>query len=87
MSRERSPEARQADDRDKTVLELVLDSRFPWSMKDLGHLLDDPIGAEDAAARLKSVGLVHRNGPLLFPTRAAIRAADLDLGVAGENDD
>jgi hypothetical protein len=86
MSREQSPIAREDDDTDKTVLELLLHSRWSWSVEEVGRLFNDAIKAEDAASRLERIGLVHRNVAFLFPTRAAIRAADLDLAVSGEND-
>jgi cystathionine beta-lyase family protein involved in aluminum resistance len=57
-----------------------------FGRNEVGRLFNDAIKAEDAASRLERIGLVHRNGAFLFPTRTAIRAADLDLAVSGEND-
>jgi hypothetical protein len=85
MTREQSPRAKEEDDTDKTVLELLLRARWPWSVEEVGRELGDTFRAEDAAGRLRAAGLAHRNGALLFPTRAAVRAADLDLAVEGEN--
>jgi len=65
---------------DKAVLELMLHSQqWPWSVEEVGRELDDHLGAEDALSRLSGAGLVHRHDRFVFPSRAAIRAVDLDL--------
>lgn len=68
---------------DKTVLELLLHSKqWLWSVEEVGRELDDLISAEDAVTRSSGTGLVHHRGGFVFPTRAAIRAVELDLAGA-----
>jgi hypothetical protein len=65
---------------DKTVLELLLHSKqWPWSVEEVGRELGDRIDAADSVGRLSRAGLVHRHDGFVFPTRAAIRAVELDL--------
>jgi predicted transcriptional regulator len=71
---------------DKVVLELLLEKRDPWSLDELGRELGDAVRAEDSVGRLSAAGLVNRADDLLFPSRAAVYAADLDLAVGGEDD-
>jgi hypothetical protein len=67
-------------DADRTVLELLLHSQqWPWSIEEVGRELGDLPRAEDALSRLSGAGLVHRHARFAFPTRAAIRAVELDL--------
>jgi hypothetical protein len=67
-------------DVDRTVLELLLHSQqWPWSIEEVGRELGDLPDAEDALSRLSRVGLVHRHDRFVFPSRAAIRAVELDL--------
>jgi predicted transcriptional regulator len=63
---------------DSTVLRLLLDAREPWSMDELVREMQDP-AAQDAVARLTGAGLVHRHDEFAFPTRAARRAAQLEI--------
>jgi hypothetical protein len=77
----------QEDHTDKVVLEHLLQSRWPWSVEEVGRQLNNPLDAEDTVGRLCTEGLVHRMGGFVFPTRAAVRSADLDLGVGGHDDD
>jgi predicted transcriptional regulator len=63
---------------DSTVLCLLLDGREPWSMDELVRELQD-LAARDAVSRLTQAGLVHRHDEFVFPTRAARRAAELEI--------
>jgi hypothetical protein len=75
--------AKDESDTDKTVLELLLHSQqWPWSIEEVGRELGDLPDAEDAPSRLGRVGLVHHHDRFVFPSRAAIRAVELD--VAGK---
>jgi hypothetical protein len=72
--------AKDENDTEKAVLELLLHSpQWPWSVEEVGRELDDLLGAEDALYRLSGAGRVHRHDRFVFPSRAAIRAVDLDL--------
>jgi hypothetical protein len=67
-------------DLDKAVLELLLHSQqWPWSVEEVGREVGDPLAAEDAVSRQARVGLAHRHDGFVFPTRAVIRAVELDL--------
>ena len=67
-------------DVDRTVPELLLHSQqWPWSIEEVARELGDLPDAEDALSRLRSVGLVDRHYRFVFPSRAAIRAVELDL--------
>lgn len=69
------------EDRDKCVLSLLMDEApWPWTVEELAWELDTQSGAEDAVARLSGAGLLHRFGPLVFPTRAARRADRIGAG-------
>lgn len=65
-------------DFDSTVLRLLLDVNVPWSVEEIVRELQDP-DARDSVARLISAGLVNRTGELVFPARAARRAAELEI--------
>ncbi|HEY1688805.1 MAG TPA: hypothetical protein VGF95_08055 [Solirubrobacteraceae bacterium] len=66
--------SRGADD-GIVLVTLVVDSPLPWSVDELIRQYRDRIGVEDALARLQDVGLVHRLGEFVWPTRTA-RVAD-----------
>jgi hypothetical protein len=71
-----------AEDRDKTVLDFMLvESPWPWSVDEIGCELGTQTGAEDAVARLAGAGLLHKIGPVVFPTRSARRAAQIGAGT------
>jgi predicted transcriptional regulator len=65
-------------DFDSTVLRLLLDVNVPWSVEEIVRELQDS-DARDSVARLTSAGLVNRTGELVFPARAARRAAELEI--------
>jgi hypothetical protein len=62
---------------DATVLRWLVESNAPWAVDEVGRELGDEDGATDALARLTTTGLVHRLDRFVFPTRAAVRAAQL----------
>lgn len=49
----------------------------PLSIEELVRDFDSSITVEDAVRQLYSDGLIHRCGDLIFPTRAAVRAAQI----------
>jgi hypothetical protein len=63
---------------ESTVLRLLLDARELWSVEEMVRELQDP-AARDTVARLIRAGLVHRHDEFVFPTRAARRAAELEI--------
>jgi hypothetical protein len=69
-------------DRDRHVLNLMLDDSWPWSVDEIARELQDRIGAHDSVSRLAEAGLVHRLGKFVFPSRTARRADELGVGGA-----
>lgn len=70
-------------DRDRNVLNLVLDDPWPWSLCEIARELRSELAARDAVTRLADAGLLHRlDGGFVFPTRAARRADELSVGDA-----
>lgn len=76
--------ARRVSDeaRDSLVLNLMLceSQGYPWSREELAHTIGDRVGAFDAVGRLEAAALLHRIGEFVFPTVAARRAGELDVG-------
>ncbi len=71
------------ENRDLCVLNLMLcDSPWPWTVDEIACELHTRIGAVDAVSRLVGMGLVHRLGEFVLPTRAARRADQLGVGSA-----
>lgn len=73
-----SDQAQAERDIDSTVLGLLLETREHWSVQEIVRELEDP-AARDALSRLTAVGLIHRHDEFVFPTRAARRAAELEI--------
>jgi hypothetical protein len=68
---------------DNAVLDyMLIGASWPWSMQEIVREFGDRVDAEDAVARLLKMGLVHRVGEFVFPTRTARRAAELQVGTA-----
>jgi hypothetical protein len=69
---------------DVVVLGIMLHdaSSWPWSVAEIGRELQDHTRAEDSIRRLAEHGLVHRLGDFVFPTRAARRGAEIEIGTA-----
>lgn len=62
---------------DVAVLALLLDSRHPLAEAEVEREMRDGIAAQDSLGRLAGAGLVHRHEGFVFPTRAAVRSAEL----------
>jgi hypothetical protein len=57
-------------DRDRNVLNLMLDDPWPWSLDEIARELPSEIEAHDAVTRLTDAGLLHRlEGDFVLPTR------------------
>jgi len=68
--------------RDNDTLARLLEASFPWTVEEVAREVGDLSDAVDALGRLTEAGLVHRVGDFVFPTRAACRAAELQVGTA-----
>jgi hypothetical protein len=68
--------------RDNAVLNrMFLDSpAYPWSMEEIARELQSRIAAEDSVGRLVEAGLAHRLDGFVWPSRAARRANEIDVG-------
>jgi predicted transcriptional regulator len=75
------PEVHPLDQRERTVLYLLLHEPVPWSVDEIGVTLGDRTDAADAVGGLASAGLVHRLGDFVFPTHAARRSDELHEGA------
>jgi hypothetical protein len=65
---------------DNVVLALIFREEWPWSVE-IGRELNDQTEASDDVGRLATSGLVHLLGDLVFPTRAARRGAEIEIGT------
>ncbi len=67
---------------DNLVLSVMLrEESWPWSVEEIGRELANQAEARDAVCRLAEHGLVHRLGDFVFPTRAARRGAEIEIGT------
>jgi hypothetical protein len=68
---------------DNTILGLMFNdaSSWPWSIEEIARELDNSAKARDAVSRLTADGLLHRIGDFVFPTRAARRGAEIEIGT------
>jgi predicted transcriptional regulator len=65
---------------DCIVIGLLFRESWPLSIEELAREFDDRERAEESVRRLAETGLVHRFGDFVFPTRAARRAAHIQIG-------
>ena len=54
---------------------------MPWTVEEVGRELAGPNDVIDGVGRLARAGLVHRFGEFVFPTRAARRAGEIEVGT------
>jgi hypothetical protein len=65
----------EPDHMDFIVLETIIDARVGlWSAAEVQQTLGGTIDVEDAITRLHGLGLVHKLGEFIFPTRAAVHS-------------
>lgn len=65
---------------EKAVIDHLLVDRLPWTVEELVRECScDRLATIDAIASLVGVGLVHRLGEFVFPTRTARRADEIEL--------
>jgi hypothetical protein len=75
--------AREPDD--ETVEAGILDrltgqtDQRPWSVDELIRDTGARLATIDAVNDLEHIGLIHRCNELVFPTRAALRAKELEI--------
>ena len=63
------------------MIGLLFGESWPWSIEELVREFDNRERAEESVRRLAESGLAHRLGDFVFPTRAARRAAEIELGA------
>lgn len=74
------PQTEQTQETVETgILDLLThdDDQRPWSLNDLIREYDDKLAVEDALDNLRRSGLIHRHADVVFPSRAAVRFAQL----------
>jgi hypothetical protein len=61
------------------ILDMLTDTddQRPWSLEDLIREYDDKLTVEDAIDNLARTGLIHHQAGVVFPSRAAVRFAQL----------
>lgn len=74
-----SDQARQERGIDLAILEMLKEpsSQWPWSVDEVVREIGDETATVDGLDRLYGVGLIHRMGRFVWPTRAALRAEEL----------
>jgi len=68
------------EEQDNTILNLLLGSQ-PWTVEEVAREVRSHSDATDSIGRLIDCGLVYHAGELLFPTRTARRAEQLQVGT------
>ena len=73
------PDLKAEDDQmDMMVLDTIIDPCVGlWSAAEVQQTLGDSVDVVDAIARLHGLGLVHKLGEFVLPTRAAVRSYEL----------
>ena len=63
----------------RAILGLLVHSgtERPWSLGELEAEVDDALAVQDSVRQLQGLGLVHRCGEFVWPTRAALAADEL----------
>ncbi len=76
------PPRQDEDVRENIVLHMMLDDATPglWSTEELSRAVGR-IETADALPALHAMGLIHRHGDFVWPTRAATRAAQIENAV------
>jgi hypothetical protein len=73
--------AERENQRDKVILHVLCGELVPWTVEEVGRELDSPNDVIDGVGRLARAALVHRLGEFVFPTRAARRAGEIEVGT------
>jgi hypothetical protein len=73
--------AEREDQHDKLILHVLCEALVPWTVEEVGRELDSVNDVLDGVERLVRAGLVHRLGGFVFPTRAARRAGEIEVGT------
>jgi hypothetical protein len=66
---------------DGMVLAILIDSDHPglWAVDEISRVIGSPTTAGDTLMRLERDGLIHRLDRFVFPTRAAVRAGEVQI--------
>lgn len=68
---------------DNTVIALLLEGEsWPWSVHELAREIGHTNDTFDSIRRLTGHGLLHQHDEFVFPTRAARRAAEIEIASA-----
>jgi hypothetical protein len=79
---EAAPDLAEQDDADDAaVLGILIDSEHPgiWTAEEVMRALGGLTSVADSLMRLERDGLIHRLDRFVFPTRAAVRANEVQL--------
>jgi hypothetical protein len=71
------------DGRDNAILGVILFEQpsFPWTVDEVESEMREPLHTTDSIDRLVRMGLLHRSGEYVWPTRAARYAAEIEIGT------
>ncbi|MHB8240829.1 MAG: hypothetical protein ACYDHN_02455 [Solirubrobacteraceae bacterium] len=65
---------------DCLVIGFILRDGWPWSVEEIAREFDKE-RASESVKRLTESGLAHQVGDLVFPSRAARRGAEIEIGT------